>query len=331
MILADKIIDERKKAGWSQEELAAKLGVSRQAVSKWEGAQATPDLQRIVQMAGLFGVTTDYLLKEDYEAAAKCDDAPFVGESVLRMVSLQEAQDFLELKDWQAPRIALGVALCIMSPVAMLVLSGMLNAGAIGLADDAVVAAGMIVLLLMVAAAVFLFVTSGMRGRRFEHFECEPFETAYGVTGMVNERKLAFEGTYSMSLALGIVLCIVSVVPMFFAVMLGLPDSFVCFTVAVLLVLVAVGVYMIVRSGIINGSFQMLLQEGDYTKTNKRADSKLAPLAGGYWCLVVAIYLWWSFSTMAWERTWIIWPVAAVLFAALYGFAKAFVNSRNDS
>ena len=65
MILADKIIDERKKAGWSQEELAAKLGVSRQAVSKWEGAQATPDLQRIVQMAGLFGVTTDYLLRED--------------------------------------------------------------------------------------------------------------------------------------------------------------------------------------------------------------------------------------------------------------------------
>lgn len=329
MILADRIIDERKKAGWSQEELAAKLGVSRQAVSKWEGAQATPDLQRIVQMAGLFGVTTDYLLREDCESAAKCDDAPFVGESVLRMVSLQEAQDFLELKDWQAPRIALGVALCITSPVAMLVFSGMLNAGAVGLADDAVVAAGMIVLLLMVAAAVFLFVTSGMRGRRFEHFEREPFETAYGVTGMVGERKQAFEGAHSMSLAVGIVLCIVSVVPMFFAVMLGLPDSFVCFTVAVLLALVAVGVYMIVRSGIINGSFQMLLQEGDYTKTNKRADRKLAPLAGGYWCLVVAIYLWWSFSTMSWERTWIIWPVAAVLFAGLYALAKGIVQSKD--
>lgn len=43
MILADKIIDLRKKNGWSQEELAEKLGVSRQAVSKWESAQAIPD------------------------------------------------------------------------------------------------------------------------------------------------------------------------------------------------------------------------------------------------------------------------------------------------
>ena len=51
MILADKIIEERKKNGWSQEELANKLGVSRQAVSKWESSGSIPDLQRILQMS----------------------------------------------------------------------------------------------------------------------------------------------------------------------------------------------------------------------------------------------------------------------------------------
>lgn len=51
MILADKITEERKKNGWSQEELANQLGVSRQAVSKWESAGAVPDLQRILQMS----------------------------------------------------------------------------------------------------------------------------------------------------------------------------------------------------------------------------------------------------------------------------------------
>ena len=61
MILADKIINERKKNGWSQEELAERLSVSRQSVSKWEGAQSVPDLQKVIQMAELFGVTTDYL------------------------------------------------------------------------------------------------------------------------------------------------------------------------------------------------------------------------------------------------------------------------------
>ena len=60
MILADKIIDLRKKAGWSQEELASQLGVSRQSVSKWEGAQAVPDIERILQLSRIFGVTTDY-------------------------------------------------------------------------------------------------------------------------------------------------------------------------------------------------------------------------------------------------------------------------------
>ena len=51
MILADKIIGLRKKTGWSQEELAEQLGVSRQSVSKWEGAQSVPDMERILQMS----------------------------------------------------------------------------------------------------------------------------------------------------------------------------------------------------------------------------------------------------------------------------------------
>ena len=63
MILADKITDLRKKQGLSQEELAEKLNVSRQSVSKWESAQATPDLKRIIEMSKLFGVSTDFLLK----------------------------------------------------------------------------------------------------------------------------------------------------------------------------------------------------------------------------------------------------------------------------
>ena len=67
MILADKIIEERKKNGWSQEELAEKLSVSRQAVSKWESAQSIPDLQKIIRLAELFDVTTDYLLKDEIE------------------------------------------------------------------------------------------------------------------------------------------------------------------------------------------------------------------------------------------------------------------------
>lgn len=63
MIIADRIQHLRKSKGISQEELADKIGVSRQAVSKWESGQSTPDLEKIIIMSDFFGVTTDYILK----------------------------------------------------------------------------------------------------------------------------------------------------------------------------------------------------------------------------------------------------------------------------
>ena len=63
MTIADRIQSLRKSKGMSQEELADAVGVSRQAVSKWESEQATPDLDKVVIMSDIFEVTTDYLLK----------------------------------------------------------------------------------------------------------------------------------------------------------------------------------------------------------------------------------------------------------------------------
>ena len=75
MKLADKLIELRKEKGWSQEEFAEKLDVSRQAVSRWENETALPDAQNILRISKLFNVTTDYLLNEDNEGRA---DAPAV-------------------------------------------------------------------------------------------------------------------------------------------------------------------------------------------------------------------------------------------------------------
>lgn len=77
MKLSDKIIQLRKSNGWSQEDLAEKLNVSRQAISRWEGATAQPDAANILQLSKLFGVTTDYLLNDEYESD---NDLPKVKE-----------------------------------------------------------------------------------------------------------------------------------------------------------------------------------------------------------------------------------------------------------
>ncbi len=74
MILAEKILALRKSNGWSQEELAEKIHVSRQSISKWESAAAIPDINRILELAKLFEVTTDYLLKDDIEKTEYSDE-----------------------------------------------------------------------------------------------------------------------------------------------------------------------------------------------------------------------------------------------------------------
>ena len=70
----------------------------------------------------------------------------------------------------------------------------------------------------------------------------------------------------------------------------------------------------------------MLLQEGEFSKKEKQAKTKLDTLSGVYWCLATAIYLGWSFWSERWDFTWILWVVAGVLYAALLGIVKVFVK-----
>lgn len=318
MILADKITEERKKNGWSQEELADKLGVSRQAVSKWESAGAVPDLQRIIQLSELFSVSTDYLLKDEMEVEASSDMMKGINEDMtLRKVSMEEANEFLDMKRKGAPSIANAVSVCIISPALLIFLSGMAESGVAKMTEGMAAGVGMIFLFVMVALAVFTFITYGIRESRMEHFEKENFETAYGVTGMVKEKRRDYEGTFARGISFGVVFCILAALPLIIAGTMGASDFVCCSLVGLLLLMVASGVNMMIRVGMIKSSYDTLLQEGEFSAEEKLAKKKSEPFAGAYWCLVTAIYLGWSFWTMNWSTTWIVWPVAGVLFAAL--------------
>ena len=99
MKLPDKIIKHRKANGWSQEDFAEKLNVSRQAISRWENGTALPDAQNILQISKLFHVTTDYLLNDDYESDA---DIPAV------QTATKETEDLFSKKK----RLHLIAAIC---------------------------------------------------------------------------------------------------------------------------------------------------------------------------------------------------------------------------
>ena len=330
MILADKIINERKKLGWSQEELAEKLDVSRQSVSKWESAQSTPDLNRILKMAEIFGVSTDYLLKDEIEDSGSSyisDESPEAERNV-RIVSMEEASAFLKASEKTTPRIAFGVSLCIMSAIALIVLGGFAGAGA--LPEAAAVSIGVSVLLVMVAVAVFIFIMSGKEMDPYNYLEKEAIETAYGVDGMAKDRKNKNSAKNTALIAGGVILCIISSVPIILTGLFlegkdseaGIGASMVGLT----LFIVSIGVNLIIRGASAIGAVNKLLQEGDYTIKNKKASIIHERYAGIYWCTATAAYLAWSFITNDWHITWIVWPVAGVLWGTITCILDAFIK-----
>ncbi len=329
MIMADKIIEQRKKNGWSQEELAEKLKVSRQSVSKWEGAQSIPDLNKVIAMASLFGVSTDYLLKDEIEesrtdAAGVLHTEPS-GSDETRWVSVEEANAFLAVTKRASEQIPVGVCLCILSPIFVILLALAGGNGYLPLTEDQGGVLGAIILLLFIAGAVALFVKNGIQLSKYSYLEEELIDTEYGITGMVKERKQEYEHTHLTGLTGGIILCVLSSVPILASVLAGEKNEMLAGVgVCLALVMIAAGVYLIVRVSIIWGGYQKLLEEGDYARKTKK--SKNGMLAGIYWSVITAGYLGYSFLTMDWGRSWIVWPVAGVLFAAVVKIEEYRLN-----
>jgi hypothetical protein len=166
-----------------------------------------------------------------------------------------------------------------------------------------------------------------MRGKQYEYLEKIDIDTEYGVNGMVKERRDAYAETHSRRLIIGVMLCIISAVPLLGAHAVRYSnntDLFPILGVVLLLVMCAIGVKLIVLTCTRQGSFERLLEEGDYTRLNKKAGK----YDGVYWAIATAVYLGWSFATSRWDISWIVWPVAGVLFAAYREIMKAIVRSR---
>ena len=327
MILADKIIDLRKKNGWSQEELAEKLGVSRQSISKWESAQSVPDMNRILAMSRLFGVSTDYLLKDELEpddAVPTEGAAPITGaeDLPLRQVSMEDANAYLDAKKAAARLVATGVMLCILSPVLLLVLSGLQEYYGF-MTEVQATGIGLAVLIGLVAWAVLLFVRANSLTSPYECYETDGLDTAYGVDGLVRERKAQYAPTHSRRLATGIMLCVLSPLPLFLMMAIGKDDPRMSAAVGAILVIAAAGVYLIVRTSILNGAMNVLLEEGDYTREQKLDNRRDEPFSAIFWGVCLVLYLVPSFLTNEWHRTWIIWPIAGVCYGLLVTIRKA--------
>lgn len=372
MLLSEKIMSLRKRNGWSQEELAQQLGVSRQSVSKWESMASMPDIQKIMAMSELFGVSTDYLLKDELEelpataiaadyaassgqggssdpaAASTADsaDGGTTGGSSTTddastsktvapklSISLDTATEYLDAIARTSRPTAGAITLFILGPALLVSLAtyseDALYFDPMHISPDAMGIAGICIMMLFIAAGVGLLILQDMKLAKFKQLKEASLELQYGVEAAVRRRAESTESLRYVQQAAGVCLTILSAIPFLIASYYGTGLTFALgFFVAA--ILVSLGVYLLVYSGILRDGYRVLLQEGDFShdeKSNKR-DSKSAamkyrPIARAYFGTITLLYVGYSFITKDWKSSWIIWPVSALLYHVIISILNA--------
>ena len=155
--------------------------------------------------------------------------------------------------------------------------------------------------------------------------EEEKFETEYGVSGMVKERKAQYKDLHTKHNIAGTCLCIAALIPLFIGAIINADsDLFLAIMLSLSFLIAGVGVICFIKTGIIWASYEKLLQEGEYSKENKERPSFSAAIYTAYWVIATAVYLGYSLSSNNWGQSWIIWVVAGVIFPAVIAITNAF-------
>ncbi len=234
----------------------------------------------------------------------------------LPLVSIDRARSYLEDARETAPKTAVGVWFCIMSPVLLITLLGLTEAGIIGMKEEYATALGLTVLLMLVAVGVSFFLRYSGKMEKYNDLRQMPFSLDYQTELMVRDIKKQDEPVYKSAVSISVIAYILSALPILITSLLIEEDGASILSVAVTLIIVACATYNIIRNSGAYDACMVLLQEEDYAashKTNKvyKAVSSL------YWIIVTAIYLGYSFVTNKWGISWVIWPIAGVLYGAI--------------
>ena len=301
----------RKRGGLTQEDLAEKMEVSRQSVSKWESNAAWPEMDAILRLCDLFGVDMDTLLRGDVSRRFTEDTAGY--DKHMNVFS---------------KAIAGGVGLILLGVTVLVTLL-------IGLTADAERSVyplvGTAILLIFIAISVAVFIVSGMGHDRFrkKHPAIQPFYT--------EEQIDAFERRFPLLIALPIVLILIGVVVQVAIVLvpeltnMGTNDEWALLGTSILLFCITVAVTVLVWAGIQKSKYDIEeynrqnQQEFDPTPEQKRINQLIGAIWGVGMMLATALFLLLGLARELWDSASVIYPVTALLCVAVTIFLK-----RND-
>lgn len=305
--------------------MANQLNVSRQSISKWESSQSTPELEKIIKLSELFGVSTDYLLKDDIEIDIR--DSKLKEEKYSKIISIEEVDDFLNIKIKNAKSISYGVLLCILSPIALLILEAISEVSRYKISENTASLFGIVILLIIVCLAIILFMSAGHKISSFKYIEEDTFEVEYEAIEMLKKEKEKYGDSYSNKNIIATCMCILGSIPIIISSMLSPNDNiYSILMISLSLIIIGIAVLIFTRNGIIWSSFEKILQEGNYSKKKKEEKKYFSNLSTGYWMIVVTIYLGYSLITGNWGFSWIIWVISGVLYPAIVSILKIFIR-----
>lgn len=290
MILADKIIRLRKKNGWSQEELANEIGVSRQSVSKWEGAQSVPDLDKILKLGKIFGVSTDYLLKDDIEEIPeekKEQPAPEVqqptDEETVTM-TIGDVTEFFKRTDLTSIIKATAFALMICSSAVLMLF---INLGVLT-QNSSFNSIGVALMTMMIEVGVILLFAEYKLSKKYSYTDMEKLEFEYGGTSVAEDKKEKFGKKYSIMKRVGIALCIVFAVSLIILLTLNIAGAETvlwCSVFALMMLSLGGGTFLLTFANNRLDNIDRILEEGKFTRGNKKRAAGIRVFGTIYACI----------------------------------------------
>lgn len=219
--------------------------------------------------------------------------------------------------------------LCIVAVIPLLLLSVASEYPSFGWSEELACGVGLVAMFPIVAVAVAIFIRVGFTNAPYEFIEKEPFETEYGVAGLVKDAQRKYRSTYVKYNYIGTCVCVLSPVPLLSAAFAD-HDFLTVIMLTVTMLIAGIGAMFFIVSGVRWASMQKLLKEGEYNPIEKKKSNIKETVGAVYWVVATAIFLGWSFITNDWHRSWIVWPIAGVLFVAVMMICNLFVNKEQE-
>lgn len=286
----------RAQKGWSQEEFAEKLQVSRQAISKWENGQGFPETEKLVKMSRLFQVSLDYLLKDEDQSIGEhgtTEEGYYASQEVVEAYLLSKKQG--------AKKIAAGVAILIASILLPMYFQE---------------AFSYVLFMMVVAVGVAILVWQGFSVKAYKELETQPLVFDDTFIKDFRQKNLVNRKRYGILIVTGIVIIILSFGIPFLTNDTGQADR------DPLLVLMplawASAVYLFIIAGSALEGERLVTNNEEYVKEYEKDEewSKHGWIHAVIWPLAAVVFLAIGFIWNAWHPGWLVFLVAAVFTIA---------------